>query len=188
MTAAAASDMINFEEAMNQFLVSPARQPDLTIPTQGRGSAFMRVILSNEFGLTVLIAITFLLFASLLPGFASKFSLFTMGRQIGIDTMIGLAMMAVIVTGGLDLSVGAIGVCAAMIFGYLSQVMGVPLAVAIPSPWHLVPHLGFVNGATVVRTGVHSFHHHARQYEHFLWCDDLSDQGAGLQSVATHCA
>lgn len=142
---------------MSQPLVSPVTASDSPVPTQGRGSAFMRVILSNEFGLTVLIAVTFLLFATLLPGFASKFSLFTMGRQIGIDTMIGLAMMAVIVTGGLDLSVGAIGVCAAMIFGYLSQVMGVPLAVAIPFALAFGAALGFINGATVVRTGVHSF-------------------------------
>ncbi|MFN0193976.1 MAG: ABC transporter permease [Aestuariivirga sp.] len=117
----------------------------------------MRIILSNEFGLTVLIAVTFLLFASLLPGFASKFSLFTLGRQIGIDTMIGLAMMAVIVTGGLDLSVGAIGVCAAMVFGYLSQILGVPLAAAIPCALAFGAALGFINGSTVVRTGVHSF-------------------------------
>ena len=83
----------------------------------GRARARCGWSLSNEFGLAVLIAIAFTGFAVTLPGFTSPFSLFTIGRQIGIDTMIGLAMMAVIVTGGLDLSVGAIGVCAAMVFG-----------------------------------------------------------------------
>ena len=96
--------------------------------------------------------------------------------------MIGLAMMAVIVTGGLDLSVGAISICAAMIFGYLSQVMGVPLAVAIP---FALAFGAALDGATVVRTGVHSF---IITLIGVIWCDDLSDQGAGLQSVATHCA
>jgi ribose transport system permease protein len=142
---------------MNQTIANPATAPDAQLPAQGRAFALMRVVLSNEFGLAVLLVLTFLLFASVLPGFSSKFSLFTMGRQTGIDTMIGLAMMAVIVTGGLDLSVGAIGVCAAMLFGFLAQVMGVPLILAVPLALVFGAGLGFINGTVVVRSGVHSF-------------------------------
>ena len=40
---------------------------------------------------------------------------------MAIDIMIGFSMMVVIVTGGLNLSVGAIGVCSAMTFGWLSE-------------------------------------------------------------------
>ncbi|MFN4142734.1 ABC transporter permease [Aestuariivirga sp.] len=126
-------------------------------PEKRQGSGALRLLLSNEFGLAVLIAIAFTGFALALPGFTSPFSLFTIGRQIGIDTMIGLAMMAVIVTGGLDLSVGAIGVCAAMVFGFLAQSLGVPLPLAIPGAILFGALLGFVNGYAVVRSGVHSF-------------------------------
>ena len=115
------------------------------------------MLLSNEFGLAVLIVLTLLVFAVTLEGFTSPFSLYTIGRQIGIDTMIGLAMMAVIVTGGLDLSVGAIGVCAAMAFGWLVQILGVPLLLAIPVAVLFGASLGFINGFTVVKSGVHSF-------------------------------
>jgi ribose transport system permease protein len=142
---------------MNQSIANPATASDAQVPTQGRASALTRIVLSNEFGLAVLLALTFLLFANILPGFSSKFSLFTIGRQIGINTMIGLAMMAVIVTGGLDLSVGAIGACTAMFFGYLTQASGVPLVFAIPLAIVFGASLGFINGATVVKTGVHSF-------------------------------
>jgi ribose transport system permease protein len=107
--------------------------------------------------LAVLIALTALAFAVTLDGFTSPFSLFTIGRQIGIDTMIGLAMMAVIVTGGLDLSVGAIGVCAAMAFGWLAQVVGLPLPVAVLLAVLLGGTLGFINGHIVVKSGVHGF-------------------------------
>lgn len=127
------------------------------MPVRRRGSGLLRLLLSNEFGLAILIAIAFLGFALALPGFTSPFSLFTIGRQIGIDTMIGLSMMAVIVTGGLDLSVGAIGVCAAMVFGWLAQSLGVPLPLAIPLAILFGTFLGFVNGYAVVRSGVHSF-------------------------------
>ena len=130
---------------------------DGATPEHRRRSGFMRLALSNEFGLGLLIAITFAIFAATLPGFTSPFSLFTIGRQIGIDTMIGLAMMAVIVTGGLDLSVGAIGVCSAMIFGYLAQSLGLPLLPAVASTILFGAGLGFINGYAVVRSGVHSF-------------------------------
>jgi len=130
---------------------------DELMPARRRSSRLLRLLLSNEFGLAVMIAIAFTAFATTLPGFTSPFSLFTIGRQIGIDTMIGLAMMAVIVTGGLDLSVGAIGVCAAMVFGWLAQSMGVPLALAVPAAILFGGLLGFINGYAVVRSGVHSF-------------------------------
>ena len=123
----------------------------------GRSSGGLRLLLSNEFGLAVLIALTLLVFSLALQGFTSPFSLFTIGRQIGIDTMIGLAMMAVIVTGGLDLSVGAIGVCCAMAFGWLVQILGLSILVGVPLAVLLGAGLGFINGFTVVKSGVHSF-------------------------------
>jgi ribose transport system permease protein len=125
--------------------------------SDGRSSGGLRLLLSNEFGLAVLIAVTLLVFSLTLEGFTSPFSLFTIGRQIGIDTMIGLAMMAVIVTGGLDLSVGAIGVCCAMAFGWLVQILALPMFFAIPLAVLLGASLGFINGFTVVKSGVHSF-------------------------------
>jgi ribose transport system permease protein len=122
-----------------------------------RPSLIQRVLFSNELGLLLLIVVAFAIFASVLPGFTSPFSTFTVGRQIGIDTMIGLAMMAVIATGGLDLSVGAIGVCAAMTFGWLAERQGLPLALAAPAAVLFGAALGWINGAAVVRSGVHSF-------------------------------
>ena len=123
----------------------------------GGTSEIQRVLFSNEFGLVVLIALAFAVFASILPGYASPFSLFAIGRQIGIDTMIGLAMMAVIVSGGLDLSVGAIGVSSAMAFGFLVERAGLPLGLAIPGGIVFGGLLGAINGYAVVRSGVHSF-------------------------------
>ena len=142
---------------MTEAITSDVERGEDATPNQRRSSALMRLALSNELGLAVLIAVTFMAFAVTLPGFTSPFSLFTIGRQIGIDTMIGLAMMAVIVTGGLDLSVGAIGVCSAMIFGYLAQSIGLPLALAIPAAIAFGAMLGSINGYAVVRSGVHSF-------------------------------
>jgi len=123
----------------------------------GGPTSIQKLLFSNEFGLVVLVLLAFLVFGGMLPGYTSPFSLFAMGRQIGIDTMIGLAMMAVIVTGGLDLSVGAIGVSSAMAFGWLVEHQGLPLALAIPGALVFGGLLGAINGYAVVRSGVHSF-------------------------------
>jgi ribose transport system permease protein len=116
-----------------------------------------RLLLTNEFGLIALIAIFGAVFAFGTPGFGSQFNLFTLGRTSAIDIMIGFSMMVVIVTGGLNLSVGAIGVSAAMAMGYLIERLGLPLPLAIVGALALGGALGAVNGALIVRSGLHSF-------------------------------
>jgi len=114
-------------------------------------------LLTNEFGLLALIVGFGVAFALGTPGFGSPFNLFTLGRVMAIDIMIGFAMMVVIATGGLNLSVGAIGVCSAMTFGCLSERAGLPLAFAIPGALALGGCLGALNGQLIVRSGLHSF-------------------------------
>ncbi|MDR5011228.1 ABC transporter permease [Agrobacterium fabacearum] len=116
-----------------------------------------RFFLTNEFGLILLIVVFAVIFGVAASGFLSPFNLFTLGRSAAINIMIGLSMMAVIVTGGLNLAVGAIGVSAAMACGYLIEVLGVPWPLALIGGLATGAALGFVNGWTVIRTGLHSF-------------------------------
>ena len=120
-------------------------------------AAWTRVFLTNEFGLVVLIAIFALAFRLATPGFASPFNLFAMGRAAAVNIVVGQAMMVVIVTGGLDLSIGAVGVSAAMVCGWLIQVVGLPWPLALLGGVAMGAALGLVNGWAVVRTGLHSF-------------------------------
>lgn len=121
---------------------------------RGAGPAFY---VTNEFGLFALILLFGLAFAMTAGGFLSPFNLFTLGRSAAINIVIGLSMMAVIVTGGLNLAVGATGVAAAMAFGYLVQVAGLGWPLGVAGGLAVGAALGFVNGWTVVRTGLHSF-------------------------------
>jgi ribose transport system permease protein len=122
-----------------------------------RDAAWRRFLLSNEFGLIVLIAGFALVFAAFAPGFTSSFSLYALGRNMAIDVMIGFSMMVVIVTGGLNLAVGAIGVAAVMFGGWLIQALGLPLPVAMLGVLAMGAALGWVNGAIITWTGIHSF-------------------------------
>src|SRR6202042_246156 len=144
-----APDPIESSQAVSD--AKPARRATAwtEIPATGR------LLLTNEFGLIALIAIFGAIFALGTPGFGSQFNLFTLGRTTAIDIMIGFSMMVVIVTGGLNLSVGAIGVCSAMLFGWLLERLGFPLPLAIAGALALGGALGAVNGALIVRSGLH---------------------------------
>jgi ribose transport system permease protein len=121
------------------------------------GLSRTRFLLSNEFGLILLIVAFAVIFALANPGFLSAFNLFSLGRNSAVNIMIGLSMMAVIVTGGLNLAVGAMGVSAAMACGFLIEVLGMPWPLALLGGLALGAGLGFINGYMVVRTGLHSF-------------------------------
>lgn len=114
-------------------------------------------LLSNEFGLMVGICVFVGIFTLIDANFWSGFNLFVLSRAAGIYALIGLSMMVVIVTGGLNLAVGAIGVCAAMIFGFSIEGMGTHWLVGMVLALMLAMVLGFINGWLVVRTGIHSF-------------------------------
>ena len=133
---------------------SPARDDDLS---RGQPPGWTRFLLTNEFGLVALILIFGAVFAVGTPGFGSPFNLFTLGRTMAIDIMIGFSMMVVIVTGGLNLSVGAIGVCVAISCGWMLERAGLPLPIAMLAALALGAALGALNGLIIVRSGLHSF-------------------------------
>ena len=112
---------------------------------------------ANVAGLAIVILVLIAIVASLAPGFLSPFNLFTLTRNLAIDTVIGFAMMVVLATGGMNLAVGSIGVCSIMITGYLLEGLGLPIIVSIIGGLAVGAALGWVNGILIVRTGIHSF-------------------------------
>jgi ribose transport system permease protein len=115
------------------------------------------VLLSVEFGLLVLLVLFCVGFGWTTRGFLSPFNLFAMTRTGAVNVLVGLAMMTVIVTGGLDLSVGAIGVSAAMASGWLMQALGLPAALGVAGGLAAGAALGLANGVLIVRSHMHSF-------------------------------
>lgn len=130
---------------------------DLAEEQQTKAHAPLRFLLSNEFGLLVLVILFALVFSALSPAFLSSFSLYALGRTAAVNIMIGFSMMVVIITGGLNLSVGAIGVTSAMFGGWLMQNFGMPWVPAIIGGLAMGALLGAINGIIIVRSGLHSF-------------------------------
>jgi len=123
----------------------------------GSGVRLSTVLASNEVGLALVIIAFIILFAIVNPGFTSPFNLYALSRVMGINMVIGFAMMVVLVTGGLNLALGSIGVAAAMAGGWLMQTAGIPWPLGAVGAILAGAALGWINGALTVRMKVHSF-------------------------------
>jgi ribose transport system permease protein len=113
--------------------------------------------ISGQIGLAALIVAFWIFFSSQASGFLSSFNLFNLGRALAVDIVIGFSQMVVLATGGMNLAVGSIGVCAVMTAGTLMQTVGLPVWVAVLGALALGTLLGWLNGFAIVRTGVNAF-------------------------------
>jgi len=112
---------------------------------------------STQFGLLVILVVMWVVLSSIAPGFLSRFNLNSLGRSVAIDIVIGFAQMVVLATGGMNHADGSIGICSVMAFGYLLQVLGLPIPLAIAATLLMGAAMGWLNGIAIVKTGVNSF-------------------------------
>lgn len=112
---------------------------------------------ANIGGLALIILILGTVVYSISPRFLSPFNIFTLTRNLAIDTVIGFAMMVVLACGHMNLAVGSIGVSAIMTTGWLLEGIGLPIPLAIAGGLVAGAALGWVNGMLTVKTGIHSF-------------------------------
>jgi ribose transport system permease protein len=125
--------------------------------TDAGRSARQRREISPQFGLMVIIVALCGVFTLKQPGYISPFNLFAMGRSLAVDVVIGFSQMVVLATGGMNLSLGSIGVCSVMLSGYLMQTLGLPISIAFLLALALGGALGWLNGFAIVKSGVNSF-------------------------------
>jgi ribose transport system permease protein len=81
------------------------------------------------------------------PFFLTKDNLLNVIDQVTVLGVLALGMTAVIVIGGIDLSVGSVLALAMMVLGWLSHDGGLPMSIAIVGALAAGAVAGFVNGA-----------------------------------------
>jgi ribose transport system permease protein len=81
------------------------------------------------------------------PFFLTKDNLLNVIDQVTVLGVLALGMTAVIVIGGIDLSVGAVLALAMMVLGWLSHDGGLPMSLAIVGALAAGAAAGFINGA-----------------------------------------
>jgi len=101
--------------------------------------------------LIVLMA-SLIVFGVLLGGkFFNAFSLTLILQQVAITGIVGAAQTLVIITAGIDLSVGAIMVLSSVVMGQLVFRYGLPVEIAIPCGFAVGALCGFINGFLIAR-------------------------------------
>jgi ribose transport system permease protein len=103
-------------------------------------------------GLIIIVAV----FAMLVPGFVSERNLINILQQSSINACIALGMTLVIISGGIDLSVGPTAAISAVLSATL-LVAGYPVPVAIAAGLGIGMLCGLVNGVLVAYVGLQPF-------------------------------
>ena len=111
----------------------------------------VRSFIRHETILAVLVVIALVVLAAQSDKFFTLDNLLNQGRLMTEVGLIAIIMTFVIVTGGIDLSVGSILGMVAILIGVFWQNMGLPLPVAVGLGLVVGTFAGFVNGIVITR-------------------------------------
>mgnify|MGYP000870277653 CR=1 FL=1 len=105
----------------------------------------------------IVLVVALVIFGLLSPNFFKAMTLSTILQQIAIVGIIGCAQTVVILTAGIDLSVGAIAVFSSVLMGQMTFRYGIPAPLAIVIGLGLGTLMGFVNGYLVAKVKLPPF-------------------------------
>ena len=89
--------------------------------------------------------------------FLQTFNLYVLVYNIALATLVAFGQMVVVATGGMNISLGAIGGLSAVISAMLMEWYGWPLWLIIPVTLAGGILMGFINGFLTVKTGISPF-------------------------------
>lgn len=110
--------------------------------------------LSQEGILLAILILALLLLSTRSDRFLTIENLLGQGRFLTEVGLVALPMTFIIITGGIDLSVGSIFGLTAVLLGYFWQNLGLPLELAIILALVCGTFAGFMNGWFIVRVGI----------------------------------
>jgi ribose transport system permease protein len=132
----------------------PTSEPTTVVAGPARPSSVRDLL--RRFGIFIAFLLLVVVLSFLSNSFLTVSNLLNIARQVSINAIIAAGMTFVILTAGIDLSVGSVlAFSGAIIAGLLST--GQPLLVGISAGLLLGAVLGLVNGLIVTRGGVQPF-------------------------------
>lgn len=138
--------------------VAPAPDTSLQQAIAGRTHrhALARLASQQTFWVSVAALLAFVVLTLASDVFATQQNLFNVGRNFAFVAIIAIGMTAVIVTGGIDLSVGAVLVLSGMVMG-MAMNGGMSFWAALPLALGAALVVGLVNGVLIAVVGVPPF-------------------------------
>lgn len=110
-----------------------------------------------ETGILGAALVLILIFSILSDSFLSSFNIFNLARTQSLYVFVALAQAVMLVTGNMNLSVGAIAGLTAVIFGYLIDTLGLPFPVALIGAMGVALLAGGFNGFVMTKLRINSF-------------------------------
>jgi ribose transport system permease protein len=123
---------------------------------QVRGSWVSWLVSRQTFWVSVAAVIAFVLLSLFSDVFATQQNLFNVTRNFAFVAIIAVGMTAVIITGGIDLSVGAVLALSGMVIG-MSMNNGTPFWIAAPLALGISLLVGAINGVLIAYVGMPPF-------------------------------
>ncbi|MCF7942038.1 MAG: ABC transporter permease [Spirochaetia bacterium] len=117
---------------------------------------FTRIRSTQEFVVFLVLVLLFIIMSLASPYFLKTQNLFNLLRNMSTIGVVGIGITMVLITGGVDLSLGSIVAVTAMFTARMLW-MGIPSLVAIPAGFLLGFLLGAVNGLVIAKVGVPPF-------------------------------
>ncbi len=118
------------------------------------GSGIMRLLLKQETVLAIIMVIGILLLSSQTDKFLTTSNILNQGRLLTEVALMAMPMTFIIITGGIDLSVGSILGLTAIVLGVCWKNLGMPLELAVIVAIGVGTFAGFVNGFFIVKLGL----------------------------------
>lgn len=125
-------------------------------PGRGSGRVLPPPVTSQETVLIVVIALLWLVLSLATPAFFTAGSIVPLLVATTPIALIGIGMTIVIITGGIDVSVGSIVMVASVITAQTMVDTGLPLVLAVPLSIAVGGVLGLVNGVLIAYGRVHA--------------------------------
>jgi ribose transport system permease protein len=127
-----------------------------SIRSQMHGSWLSWLVSRQTFWVSLAAVIAFVVLSLTSDVFATQQNLFNVTRNFAFVAIIGLGMTAVIITGGIDLSVGAVLALSGMVIG-MSMNVGTPFWAAVPLALGASLLVGGFNGVMIAHVGMPPF-------------------------------
>ncbi|MER8440400.1 ABC transporter permease [Mesorhizobium sp. M1312] len=130
---------------------------DITEHTAARPRAdFLHRFSMRDAGTLIGLVVILAVFGALVPGFFAERNLINILQQSSINACLALGMTLVIISGGIDLSVGPTAALSAVISASM-LVAGVPFPLAIAAGFAIGLVCGLLNGVLVAYVGLQPF-------------------------------
>jgi len=129
---------------------------DEAISQREHGNLLSWLVSRQTFWVSVAAVLAFVILSVASDVFATQQNLFNVTRNFAFVAIIAIGMTAVIITGGIDLSVGAVLALSGMVIG-MSMNTGTPFWLAVPLALGASLLVGAFNGAMIAYVGMPPF-------------------------------